>query len=106
MAPHSLAPAGRRLLARPIYRRAITIFPDSPDVRVIDISRRGVSGREHFGTDLSEPSQWSSVADLFSREMKDFDGERVVFIHSAGTLQPIGFAGEVPADEYVRQVLW
>lgn len=76
-----------------------------PDVRVIDISRRGVPERVHFAADLSEPSQWSGVADLFSREMKGFDGERVVFIHSAGTLQPIGFAGEVPADEYVRQVL-
>jgi benzil reductase ((S)-benzoin forming) len=75
------------------------------DARVIDISRRGSDGLEHFDADLSDPDQWSGVANLFSVEMKDFDGERVVLIHSAGTLQPIGFAGEVPAQEYARQVL-
>lgn len=76
-----------------------------PDARVIDISRRGVAGREHFKADLADPCQWSGVADLFARVMRGFDGERVVFAHSAGTLQPIGFAGEVPADAYIRQVL-
>jgi benzil reductase ((S)-benzoin forming) len=37
--------------------------------------------------------------------MEGFEGERVVFVHAAGTLQPIGFAGEVPADAYEREVL-
>ena len=37
--------------------------------------------------------------------MKGFAGERVVFVHSAGTLEPIGFAGEVDAASYARQVL-
>ena len=73
--------------------------------RVIDISRRGSAGLEHFEADLADPDQWSRVAKFFSWETKGFDGERVVLIHSAGTLQPIGFAGEVPADEYARQVL-
>jgi benzil reductase ((S)-benzoin forming) len=75
------------------------------DARVIDISRRGSAGFEHFDADLADPNQWSKVANLFSWNMKGFDGERVVLIHSAGTLQPIGFAGEVAADEYERQVL-
>jgi benzil reductase ((S)-benzoin forming) len=73
--------------------------------RVIDISRRGAKGIEHFPADLAEPTEWDRVAELFATEMKGFAGERVVFIHSAGTLDPIGFAGEVDAAAYAREVL-
>ena len=76
-----------------------------PGARVIDISRRGAKGIEHFPADLAEPAEWSRVAELFASEMKGFAGERVVFVHSAGTLDPIGFAGEVEAESYARQVL-
>jgi len=75
------------------------------DARVINISRRALTGCEHYEADLSDPAAWRGVADLFAREVVDFAGERVVFVHSAGTLQPIGFSGEVSADDYVRQVL-
>jgi benzil reductase ((S)-benzoin forming) len=75
------------------------------DVRVINISRRGLEGSDHYEADLSEPAAWRGVADLFAREIADFTGERIVFVHSAGTLQPIGFAGEVSPDEYAKQVL-
>ena len=73
--------------------------------RVIDISRRGAAGLEHFAADLAEPASWGGVADLFAKEMAGFEGERVVFVHSAGTLEPMGFAGEVDAEGYARQVL-
>jgi benzil reductase ((S)-benzoin forming) len=75
------------------------------DARVIDLSRRGAAGLEHFRADLSDPGAWPAVALLFAREMKGFAGEEVVCIHSAGTLEPIGFAGEVEARAYARQVL-
>jgi benzil reductase ((S)-benzoin forming) len=75
------------------------------DARIINISRRGQPGCEHYEADLADPAAWRGVADLFEREMADFSGERVVFVHSAGTLQPIGFAGEVASDDYARQVL-
>jgi benzil reductase ((S)-benzoin forming) len=75
------------------------------DVRVINISRRELDGYDHFEADLADPAAWRGVADLFAREIKDFNGERIVFVHSAGTLQPIGFAGEVPTDAYTKQVL-
>jgi benzil reductase ((S)-benzoin forming) len=75
------------------------------DARVINISRRASPGCEHFEADLSDPAAWRGVADFFAREIKEFSGERIVFVHSAGTLQPIGFAGEVPTDDYVRQIL-
>jgi len=76
-----------------------------PDARVINISRRALTGCEHCKADLSDPAAWRKVADLFAREIADFAGGRVVFVHSAGTLQPIGFAGEVSMEDYVRQVL-
>ena len=34
-----------------------------------------------------------------------FDGERVVFAHCAGTLRPIGFAGEVEPEAYAHNVV-
>jgi len=75
------------------------------DARLIDVSRRGASGCEHLAADLSEPGGWAAVAALFEREIGGFDGDRVVCFHSAGTLTPIGFAGEVDAAAYVANVL-
>jgi len=76
-----------------------------PNARVVDISRRGAAGVEHFPADLADPSSWEDVARLFADSMKGFVGERAVFIHCAGTLDPIGFAGEVDGAEYTREVL-
>jgi benzil reductase ((S)-benzoin forming) len=74
-------------------------------VRIIDISRRGTDACEHFAADLADPASWSRVAQLFESEIQAFAGDRVVFIHSAGTLQPMGFAGEVDGEAYARNVL-
>jgi len=75
------------------------------EARVIDISRRGAPGVEHFRADLSDPDSWPRVAELFEREMKGFADGEVFLVHSAGTLEPIGFAGEVDPSAYTRQVL-
>ena len=40
-----------------------------------------------------------------SREIAGFEGTRIVFAHSAGSLEPMGFAGEVEAASYARQVV-
>ena len=73
--------------------------------RVIDISRRGAPGLEHFQADLSRPESWSAVAELFAKELDGYEGEHVVFVHSAGTLEPMGFSGEIDPAGYARQVL-
>lgn len=73
--------------------------------RVIGISRRGAEGVVHFEADLADPGSWPAVSDLFAREVKAGGFEHIVFIHSAGTLDPMGFAGEVDGDAYARQVL-
>jgi benzil reductase ((S)-benzoin forming) len=75
------------------------------DARVIDISRRGAPGLAHFAADLADPASWPRVAALFEKELFGFAGERAVFVHAAGTLTPIGFAGEVDSAAYTRQVL-
>jgi benzil reductase ((S)-benzoin forming) len=73
--------------------------------RVIGISRGGAEGLEHVAADLSDPAGWRTASACFEREIPGFAGERVVFVHAAGTLEPMGFAGEVDDDGYASQVL-
>jgi len=73
--------------------------------RVIGISRRPAEGLEHLEADLADPASWPTVGRSFSRELEGFDGERAVFVHAAGTLEPIGFAGEVDSDAYTPHVV-
>jgi benzil reductase ((S)-benzoin forming) len=73
--------------------------------RTIHIGRRGAEGCEHCAADLADPASWRRVAQLFTREIQGFAGDRVVFIHCAGTLQPMGFAGEVEGEAYAHNVL-
>ena len=73
--------------------------------RVIGISRRAPAGIEHLEADLSDASSWSDVGASFERELAGFTGERVVFLHAAGTIEPIGFAGEVPTEAYSANVV-
>lgn len=80
--------------------------------RLIDISRSGAtvappagSVIEHLPADLADPSSWAAVEGHLLAQLGDFDGQRAVFVHSAGTLDPIGFAGEVDSAAYRRNVL-
>ncbi len=76
-----------------------------PDARVIGISRTPLDGIEHVEADLSDPASWPTVGAAFRREVEGFDGDRVGFIHAAGTLDPMGFVGEVDDDTYARNVV-
>ena len=69
------------------------------------MSRRGAPGLEHVAADLSDPGSWPRVAAALDAAVAGFAGERVVFVQSAGSLTPIGFAGEVDAAAYARSVL-
>ena len=75
-----------------------------PDARVVDISRRGGTA-EHFKADLADPADWSRVAEHFVNELSTYDGDRVIFIHNAGTITPIGPAAAADPDAYTRAVL-
>jgi benzil reductase ((S)-benzoin forming) len=74
------------------------------DARVVDISRSGGTA-EHFKADLADPGDWARVAAHFAEELATYGGERVVFIHNAGTITPIGPAAGVDPDAYNRAVL-
>ncbi len=73
--------------------------------RLIDISRRGAPDAEHVEADLTDPSSWPVVAASFRQELQAFSGDRVIFVHAAGTIQPIGFAAEVDTGEYTHNVI-
>lgn len=73
--------------------------------RVIGISRSAPDGVEHLAADLADPSTWSVVGAGFRHELARFDGDRVAFVHAAGTLDPIGYAGEVDDAAYTSNVL-
>lgn len=85
--------------------RALAESVPFESARVIDISRRGGAGVEHVKADLADASGWRIAAALFEKEVAGFAGERVVFVHCAGSLEPIGYAGEVDPEAYARQVL-
>jgi benzil reductase ((S)-benzoin forming) len=73
---------------------------------VIGIGRHQAPGTDaHVAADLSEPEAWERVAYSFAKELAAFDGERVVFVHAAGTLTPMGFAGEVDSARYFTNVI-
>ncbi|MGQ0521885.1 MAG: SDR family oxidoreductase [Actinomycetota bacterium] len=73
--------------------------------RVIDISRRGAAGLEHVSADLADPASWDAVAASFEKELAGFEGGVAVFVHAAGTIDPMGFAAEVDPAAYRHNVL-
>lgn len=76
------------------------------DAHIIDISRSGgAPGTEHLPADLADPVGWGAVAAHFKGKLAEFKGDHVAFVHAAGTLNPIGFAGEVDHLAYRQNVL-
>ena len=73
--------------------------------RVLNLSRRSAPGIEHVATDLSDPAGWDRAVEALAEALGGFDGARVLLVHAAGTLEPMGFAGEVDREGYRRQVL-
>lgn len=80
--------------------------------RVIDISRSGPATSppegsviEHLAADLSDPMAWSAVEAHLVAQLGTFEGRHAVFVHNAGTIDPIGFAGEVDSEAYRRNVV-
>jgi benzil reductase ((S)-benzoin forming) len=78
-----------------------------PGSRIIGISRHhnGTAAVEHLEADLGDPGAWPLVAASFRDLAANVHGGRVVFIHAAGQVDPIGFAGEVDTSRYTDNVL-
>jgi benzil reductase ((S)-benzoin forming) len=76
------------------------------DAHIVDISRSGgTDAHEHLPADLADPAAWSAVEAHLLARMAEFSGDRAVFVHNAGTLHPIGFAGEVDSPAYRTNIL-
>lgn len=76
------------------------------DARVIGVSRSGGAPcAEHLPADLSDPASWAAIEAHLHAQLGTFTGTRAVFVHCAGTLEPIGFAGAVDSAAYRRNVL-
>jgi benzil reductase ((S)-benzoin forming) len=87
--------------------RALVDSVPWPGARMIGISRRPAPPTEHLAADLSEPASWDVVGASFRRELSGGTGapDTVVFVQAAGTVEPMGFAGEVDAGAYRDNVL-
>lgn len=75
------------------------------DATRYDLSRSGSEHAEHVEADLSTGDGWDVAARFFDEVVAGSNAERVTFIHNAGTLTPMGFAGEVDPDAYRTNVL-
>ena len=85
--------------------RALIATCPYPEPYIIDISRSGGGAAEHVEADLSTEAGWDAAVAVFDRHVSGFEGERVVCVLNAGTLDPIGFVGEVDSDRYRRNVM-
>jgi benzil reductase ((S)-benzoin forming) len=92
-------------LGRALLRAAPT------GARRIDVSRSGpgeaadLTDVHHLAADLADPATWDEVGDVLHAEIHRRPWERITVLHNAGTLDPIGFAGEVETAAYTRNVL-
>lgn len=76
--------------------------------RIVDLSRSGPPAGEpfdHIVVDLADPAQWDTAIDAIGSVVAETDPDRSAFVHCAGTLTPIGFAGEVETAAYRRNVI-
>lgn len=86
--------------------RALAATVPWPGARVIGICRRAPGeGVEHLAADLADPQTWSLVGESMAGETSREDWARIVFVHAAGSLDPIGFAAEVDPQRYRTNVL-
>lgn len=73
--------------------------------RVIGVSRSHPAGLEHLKADLADPGDWELLGASFRRMVAGSGVDRVVFIHAAGRVEPVGFAGEADLEAYQANVL-
>ena len=73
--------------------------------RVINLSRRPHPDHESVFLDLADPASWDDVGSHFTDSLTQFGGSRAIFIQNAHMKGMTGFVGEVPPDDYARDIL-
>jgi benzil reductase ((S)-benzoin forming) len=76
-----------------------------PNAEIVNLSRREVAGLINVRVDLTDPGQWSRVADDFAARLATFQGRLALFIHNALYASRFGFVGDMTADEASRQAI-
>jgi benzil reductase ((S)-benzoin forming) len=77
----------------------------SSGATVATCNRSSTNSAHELVADLSDPSSWAALGIWFDDLVGLLKPERVVFIHNAATLTPIGFVGEVDGAAYQTNVL-
>ncbi len=77
------------------------------DAHRVTVSRRPAAdvATGHLEADLADPASWARVGDVIDAVATEREWARITCIQSAGTLEPIGFAGEVDPGRYQSNVL-
>lgn len=102
MRPLIIVTGGSAGLGRALLAHAPT------DATRVDVSRSGPDDATvaHIAADLADPASWPTVGEeVAARIAAAVDAPRITFVHNAGGLDPVGYAGEVDADAYQRLVL-
>jgi benzil reductase ((S)-benzoin forming) len=78
-----------------------------PGAHRVNVSRSGTGlpDTDHLAADLADPASWPVVGDRLATLVTRRAWGRITLLHNAGTLEPIGFAGEVDAEGYTGNVL-
>jgi benzil reductase ((S)-benzoin forming) len=90
-------------------RSLLTTAPHG--AHLVDVSRSGpgedpaLAAVHHVAADLADPASWPQVEAAVRDRLGERPWGRVTVLHAAGTLDPIGFAGEVDTEAYTRNVL-
>lgn len=73
----------------------------------VDVSRSGPppEADRHVAADLGDPAAWPTIGRSLRAIIADEPWDELVVVHAAGTIHPIGFAGEVDDARYQHSVL-
>lgn len=69
------------------------------------VNRRSLGEAGELVVDLSNPASWTEFAAWLDATVLQHEPERMVAIHNAATINPIGTAGSVDLDAYTQHVL-
>lgn len=77
------------------------------DSHRITVSRRAAEdvAPGFLEADLADPAAWERVGHVIDAVATEREWRRITLVQSAGTLDPIGFAGEVDPGAYERNLL-
>ncbi len=84
---------------------AIALAAEDDGARVAVCNRAASAFGRQLTADLARPESWTMFDEWLQELVDELMPERLVFVHNAATLTPMGFAGEVDADGYRSNVL-